>query len=127
MQVSGKLDSKNRAALRTLGPQARAVKIENGDDDRKAEPSATGIPARGEKRLAQPVDISIAKSLAIIGNPQGPPIPGKFKPIRSVLKGVSTIPLSPTIFWNYWEWEISADDSLDAPTATPAATEETEG
>jgi len=46
---------------------------------------------------------------------------------RSVLKGVSTIPLSPTIFWNYWEWEISADDSLDAPTATPAATEETEG
>ncbi|AEE47028.1 ABC transporter family substrate-binding protein [Cellulomonas fimi] len=46
---------------------------------------------------------------------------------RDVLQGVSTIPLSPTIFWNYWEWEISAEDSLDAPSATPAATEETEG
>ena len=37
---------------------------------------------------------------------------------RDVLKGVSTIPLSPTIFWNYWEWEISASDSLDAPSAS---------
>lgn len=31
---------------------------------------------------------------------------------RDVLAGVSTIPLSPTIFWNYWEWEISAEDTL---------------
>lgn len=31
---------------------------------------------------------------------------------RDVLGGVSTIPLSPTIFWNYWEWEISAEDTL---------------
>jgi peptide/nickel transport system substrate-binding protein len=32
---------------------------------------------------------------------------------RDALKGVSTIPLSPTIFWNYWEWEISPEDSID--------------
>lgn len=44
---------------------------------------------------------------------------------RDALQGVSTISLSPTIFWNYWEWEISADDTLDAPSAEPA--EETEG
>lgn len=31
---------------------------------------------------------------------------------RDVLAGVSTIPISPTIFWNYWEWEISAEDTL---------------
>lgn len=37
---------------------------------------------------------------------------------RDVLKGVSTIALSPTIFWNYWDWEISAADSLDAPSET---------
>ncbi len=37
---------------------------------------------------------------------------------RDVLQGVSTIALSPTIFWNYWEWEISASDSLDAPSAS---------
>lgn len=37
---------------------------------------------------------------------------------RDVLQGVSTITLSPTIFWNYWDWEISASDSLDAPSAT---------
>lgn len=30
---------------------------------------------------------------------------------RDVLEGVSTITLSPTIFWNYWDWEISASDS----------------
>ncbi|NLE71983.1 MAG: hypothetical protein GX609_07805, partial [Actinomycetales bacterium] len=41
---------------------------------------------------------------------------------RSALEGVSFIPLSPTIFWNYWEWEISAEDSLDVPGA--ADTEE---
>lgn len=35
---------------------------------------------------------------------------------RDVLQGVSTIALAPTIFWNYWDWEISAEDSLDAPT-----------
>ncbi len=34
---------------------------------------------------------------------------------RDVLQGVSTIALAPTIFWNYWDWEISAEDSLDAP------------
>lgn len=34
---------------------------------------------------------------------------------RSALEGVSFIPLSPTIFWNYWEWEISAEESLDVP------------
>ncbi|HEY0186545.1 MAG TPA: ABC transporter family substrate-binding protein [Cellulomonas sp.] len=45
---------------------------------------------------------------------------------RDVLQGVSTIALSPTIFWNYWEWEISASDSLDAPTATASATATTE-
>lgn len=37
---------------------------------------------------------------------------------RDVLQGVSTIALSPTIFWNFWEWEISAADSLDAPSAS---------
>ncbi|WP_233571509.1 ABC transporter family substrate-binding protein [Cellulomonas triticagri] len=37
---------------------------------------------------------------------------------RDVLQGVSTIALSPTIFWNYWDWEISASDSLDAPSAS---------
>ncbi|MBO9553352.1 ABC transporter family substrate-binding protein [Cellulomonas sp.] len=42
---------------------------------------------------------------------------------RDVLKGVSTIALSPTIFWNYWDWEISADDTLEGPTETPAPAE----
>ncbi|MFI2753456.1 ABC transporter family substrate-binding protein [Cellulomonas sp. P22] len=27
---------------------------------------------------------------------------------RDVVKNVSTISLSPTIFWNFWEWELSA-------------------
>ncbi|GAA4629141.1 ABC transporter family substrate-binding protein [Cellulomonas oligotrophica] len=45
---------------------------------------------------------------------------------REVLSGVSTIPLSPTIFWNYWEWEIAAADVLDGPTATEAPAEDTE-
>ncbi len=43
---------------------------------------------------------------------------------RSALDGVSFIPLSPTIFWNYWEWEISAEDSLDVPGGDAAETEE---
>lgn len=44
---------------------------------------------------------------------------------REALSGVSFIPLSPTIFWNYWEWEISAEDSLDAPAVDEnAGTEE---
>ncbi|EYR63879.1 ABC transporter substrate-binding protein [Actinotalea ferrariae CF5-4] len=29
---------------------------------------------------------------------------------RDTLQNVKTIPLSPTIFWNYWEWEIGAAD-----------------
>jgi peptide/nickel transport system substrate-binding protein len=41
---------------------------------------------------------------------------------RDALKGVSTITLSPTIFWNYWDWDISAGDTLSGPTATPSAT-----
>lgn len=28
---------------------------------------------------------------------------------RDILQGVSTIPLSPTIFWNFWEWEVGAE------------------
>ncbi len=36
---------------------------------------------------------------------------------RDALEGVKMIPISPTIFWNYWEWEISAEDTLDAPGA----------
>lgn len=35
---------------------------------------------------------------------------------RDALDGVSTIALSPTIFWNYWDWEISAEDSIDSGT-----------
>lgn len=46
---------------------------------------------------------------------------------RNELKGVAMIPISPTIFWNYWEWEISADDTLVGPTATEAPAEDTEG
>lgn len=38
---------------------------------------------------------------------------------RDVLQGVSTIALSPTIFWNYWDWEISADDTLEGPASEP--------
>ena len=34
---------------------------------------------------------------------------------RSELEGVAMIPISPTIFWNYWEWEISAEDTLEGP------------
>ncbi|GAA3797309.1 ABC transporter substrate-binding protein [Cellulomonas soli] len=30
---------------------------------------------------------------------------------RDALSGVSVIPLSPSIFWNYWDWEITASDS----------------
>jgi peptide/nickel transport system substrate-binding protein len=43
---------------------------------------------------------------------------------RNELQGVAMIPISPTIFWNYWEWEISVEDTLDAPTEE--AVEETE-
>ena len=43
---------------------------------------------------------------------------------RNELQGVAMIPISPTIFWNYWEWEISAEDTLDAPSEQPV--EETE-
>jgi peptide/nickel transport system substrate-binding protein len=43
---------------------------------------------------------------------------------RNELKGVAMIPISPTIFWNYWEWEISAEDTLDAPSEAPADTTE---
>jgi peptide/nickel transport system substrate-binding protein len=42
---------------------------------------------------------------------------------RNELEGVAMIPISPTIFWNYWEWEISAEDTIDAPTATEAPAE----
>lgn len=43
---------------------------------------------------------------------------------REALSGVSFIPLSPTIFWNFWEWEISADDTLEGPVETEAPAEE---
>lgn len=41
---------------------------------------------------------------------------------RNELKGVAMIPISPTIFWNYWEWEISAEDTIQGPGST-ASTE----
>ena len=44
---------------------------------------------------------------------------------RNELEGVAMIPISPTIFWNYWEWEISAEDTLEGPTEEAPA-EETE-
>lgn len=37
---------------------------------------------------------------------------------RNELKGVQMIPISPTIFWNFWEWEISAEDTLEGPEVT---------
>jgi peptide/nickel transport system substrate-binding protein len=37
---------------------------------------------------------------------------------REALRGVDTIALSPTVFWNFWDWEIDAEDSLAAPSAT---------
>lgn len=40
---------------------------------------------------------------------------------RDALQGVQMIPISPTIFWNYWEWEISAEDTLDAPAGEDTA------
>jgi peptide/nickel transport system substrate-binding protein len=40
---------------------------------------------------------------------------------RDALQGVKMIPISPTIFWNYWEWEISAEDTLDAPAGSEDA------
>ena len=40
---------------------------------------------------------------------------------RDALSGVKMIPISPTIFWNYWEWEISAEDTLDAPAGSDDA------
>lgn len=41
------------------------------------------------------------------------------------VSGVSTIALSPTIFWNYWEWETTGDTAV-SPMATEPAAEETE-
>lgn len=43
---------------------------------------------------------------------------------RDALQGVQMIPISPTIFWNYWEWEISAEDTLDAPSTDESASTE---
>ena len=40
---------------------------------------------------------------------------------RNALKGVSTISLSPTIFWNFWDWEISATDTLKGPSASASS------
>ena len=45
---------------------------------------------------------------------------------RNELTGVQMIPISPTIFWNFWEWEISAEDTLEGPTEEAPAEEETE-
>ena len=45
---------------------------------------------------------------------------------RNELTGVQMIPISPTIFWNFWEWEISADDTLEGPTEEAPAEEESE-
>jgi len=44
---------------------------------------------------------------------------------RDALTGVKVISLSPSIFWNYWEWEISAGDSIVAPTATESPADTT--
>ncbi|MHA3947060.1 ABC transporter family substrate-binding protein [Cellulomonas bogoriensis] len=32
---------------------------------------------------------------------------------RDEFAGASTIPLSPTIFWNFWEWDIDPEDSIE--------------
>ena len=44
---------------------------------------------------------------------------------RNELTGVQMIPISPTIFWNFWEWEISVEDTLEGPAEEPVV-EETE-
>ncbi|MFF1529825.1 ABC transporter family substrate-binding protein [Cellulomonas sp. NPDC058312] len=73
----------------------------NTDSDREAE-----LAAEIETKLNQDAfGVNIFQFPGVVAN-------------RDVLKGVSTIALSPTIFWNFWEWEISAADSLDAPSAT---------
>lgn len=41
--------------------------------------------------------------------------------------GVSTIAISPTIFWNYWEWETTGDTAASPVATTPAAEETAEG
>lgn len=73
----------------------------NTDSDREAE-----LAAEIETKLNQDAfGVNIFQFPGVVAN-------------RDVLQGVSTIALSPTIFWNFWEWEISAADSLDAPSAT---------
>lgn len=46
---------------------------------------------------------------------------------RNELEGIAMIPISPTIFWNYWEWEISPEDTLEGPVETEAPAEDAEG
>jgi peptide/nickel transport system substrate-binding protein len=47
--------------------------------------------------------------------------------VNDNVTGVDPITISPTIFWNFWEWETSGD-TADSPTATePAAADGTEG
>ncbi len=41
------------------------------------------------------------------------------------VSGASTIALSPTIFWNYWEWDTTGETAA-SPVATEAPAEETE-
>jgi len=44
---------------------------------------------------------------------------------RDTVSGIDPITISPTIFWNYWEWETTGDTAA-SPTAT-VVPEETEG
>lgn len=73
----------------------------NTDSDREAE-----LAVEIEKKLNEDAfGVNIFQFPGVVAN-------------RDVLQGVSTIALSPTIFWNYWDWEISASDSIDAPGST---------
>ncbi len=43
------------------------------------------------------------------------------------VSGVDPITISPTIFWNFWEWQTTGETAA-SPTATvPAETEGAEG
>ena len=45
---------------------------------------------------------------------------------RNTVTGLAPIQLSPTVFWNYWEWGVSGDTAGE-PTSEEMTTEEEEG
>jgi peptide/nickel transport system substrate-binding protein len=43
------------------------------------------------------------------------------------VSGIDPISISPTVFWNFWEWSTTGDTAGEPEATTPAEEETTEG